>query len=62
MTVREETLIRKKEVLRMTGIASGSLYYMRKTGQFPEGVKLSKRNIGWRKSEVEAWISSRPSI
>jgi predicted DNA-binding transcriptional regulator AlpA len=34
---------------------------MVKRGEFPASLRLSKRIVGWRESEVEAWIKSRPA-
>jgi prophage regulatory protein len=29
-------------------------------GRFPEPIALGPRAVGWRESEVQAWIASRP--
>ena len=31
-------------------------------GQFPRPVHLSERVIGWKESEIEEWVASRPAV
>jgi predicted DNA-binding transcriptional regulator AlpA len=40
------------------------LYLLRqiKAGTFPAPLQLSPGRIAWRRSEVEAWIASRPRV
>ena len=52
-----DRIMRKSEVIEVTGIAPGSLWHIMKTGQFPKSVKTSKRTMGWRQSEVQAWLN-----
>jgi len=30
-------------------------------GEFPAPVKLGARAVGWRRSDIEAWLESRPA-
>ena len=57
----EERILRLPDVKRMTGISRSRIYvYMaRGTDPFPRSIKLGPNMVGWRKSEVEAWLSSR---
>lgn len=55
-----EQLLRKPEVQKMVANMSNStLYYLMNTGDFPKPVRLSKRSVAWKRSEIEAWIMSR---
>ena len=55
-----EQLLRKPEVQKMAANMSNStLYYLMSTGDFPRPVKLGKRSVAWKRSEVESWINSR---
>jgi predicted DNA-binding transcriptional regulator AlpA len=36
-----------------------SLWRMEKTDRFPKRVHLSAYKIGWRKSEIKAWLDAR---
>jgi prophage regulatory protein len=59
-TAQLETILRKPEVLRATGLSHGQLYRFIAAGTFPRALKLGKKASGWRLSEVSAWINSRP--
>ena len=57
--MKQERLLRKPAVLGITGLAHSTLYYFIKEGTFPNPVKLGKRTVAWKKSEVDEWIDSR---
>ena len=52
-------ILRRKQVEERIGLARSSLYALIAANQFPRPVQLSKRAVGWRVEEVEAWIASR---
>ena len=56
---KNETLIRKPVVLARTGITNSTLYYFINEGRFPKPVKLGKRTVAWKKSEIDEWIDNR---
>ena len=56
-----------QEIYRMSDLTK-NLHVSRSTilraiarGDFPAPVQLSQRCVGWRVSDVEAWINERPS-
>ena len=61
MTFINDRIMRKSEVCRLTGIPIGSIWYMMQKQGFPKAIKLGKRSIGWKKSEVDVWLASRPT-
>jgi prophage regulatory protein len=50
-----DTILRRAEVERATGLRTSSLYERIKAGTFPRPVKINSRSVGWLSSEVEAW-------
>jgi prophage regulatory protein len=58
-----DSIVRMKEVLRRTGLSKTSLYRAMKAQLFPAPVKLldlpESQSVGWRESQVTAWIESR---
>jgi prophage regulatory protein len=54
-----DKVYRLPTTLNVTGLCRSSLYDQLKKGQFPEPVKLGKRAVGWRESDLDAWITSR---
>lgn len=54
-------ILRMPSVLKLTGLSRTTIWRMAKTGTFPAPVRLSKRAVGWRSTDVEAWVRSRPA-
>ncbi len=55
-----EQLLRKPTVKEMVGnMPDSTLYYLMKEGDFPKPLKLGKRTVAWKRSEIESWIQSR---
>lgn len=48
-----------RQVVRLTGLSRATIYRLRVLGDFPQPRRLSSRRVGWRLSDVEAWIESR---
>ena len=65
MSTEESTakprLLRRAEVLHLTGLPKSTLYDYLAKSAFPAPVKLSARSVAWKLSEVLAWIESRQS-
>ncbi len=57
----EDRILRLPTVVRMTGISRSRIYiYMnREIDPFPRSIKLGANMVGWRHSEVEAWLNAR---
>jgi prophage regulatory protein len=51
-------ILRRPEVLRLTGLSASSIRRMERTGEFPMQVRLSLNAVGWREDEVVAWIEA----
>jgi len=54
-----DRIIRTTEVQKMTGLSRTSIWREERKGEFPSRVSLSAGSVGWRLSEIEAWIQSR---
>ena len=55
-----DRILRRQEVLRTCGISRSSLYEMIGEGTFPVPVRIAKRSVGWRESDIREWMESRP--
>ena len=55
----EDRVLGEKEVSAWLGVSLPNLQRMRSSGSGPRYVQLSARRIGYRKSAVEAWLTSR---
>ena len=49
----------RKEVMSLTGLGQTTIWRMERDGKFPARVALAARRVGWRRSEVDAWIEMR---
>lgn len=56
-----DRILRRHEVQRLVGVGSTKLYELIREGRFPPPVRLTGRTVGWRESEVQAWIDSLPT-
>jgi prophage regulatory protein len=54
-----DQIMRRKQVLEFTGLSRSTLYNYIARGFFPAPVKLGPRAVGWRRSEIDAWLASR---
>jgi prophage regulatory protein len=50
---------RLPQILRMTGLSTSTIYDMMARGDFPRPLRLGKRAVGWRESDLTAWLDSR---
>lgn len=50
------------EVVALTGLSRATIYRMRRAGQFPMPVKVARRRIAWKESEIETWLAERPRV
>lgn len=57
-----DPLLRRKLVLAVTGLSQSQLYRLIRAGEFPRPVKVSEGSVGWRQSQVAAWIMARPEV
>ena len=53
-------LLRIKQVCDQTGLSRSTLYELMGRGDFPRSVLLTAHSVGWRSTDVSAWLESRP--
>ena len=54
-----ERLISMKDLTERLPFSKVHLYRMIKRGEFPDRVKIGKRRVCWRETEIDAWIQSK---
>lgn len=54
-----EKRYRLPDVRDVTGLSTTSIYRMMKRGDFPRPVRLGKKAVGWRESDLKKWLESR---
>ena len=58
-TPSQQRIVRLPEVVDRVGMSRGSVYRLMTIGRCPKSVKLSERAVGWRESDLNAWLESR---
>jgi prophage regulatory protein len=59
MDVRTKQFLRRKEVIRVTGVPASTLYELIGRGDFPRPVRLTPRLVGWDAEEILHWQKAR---
>ncbi|WP_103175015.1 AlpA family transcriptional regulator [Paracoccus sp. SY] len=57
-----DEILRLSNVLSITGMSRSWLYCAAAEGRFPSPVRLGARAIGWKRSDVQAWLDSRERV
>src|SRR5438094_933184 len=52
-------LLRIREVMRRVGLSRATIYRMEMKREFPRRVRISAGSVGWRSSDIDAFIDSR---
>jgi prophage regulatory protein len=47
-------------VMDVTGLGRSTIYRLMADDQFPPPLRLTKRLVVWRRTDVEHWFESRP--
>jgi prophage regulatory protein len=55
-------VLRMPAVVKHTGLSRSTIYRLMASRQFPFPVKLAYRAVGWRRSDVDRWKESLPSV
>ena len=51
-------ILRRDEVSKLTGLARATIYKKVADGSFPEPIRLGARSVGWRLSDIVAWLQA----
>jgi len=53
--IRPGTLLRRRDVSEMLGIAASTIYRMMQDSEFPRPISIGLRAVRWRIEDIEAW-------
>ena len=51
-----DRMLRLPEVVMLTGRSRSSIYQDMKVGAFPKPLSLGARSVGWKESQITAWL------
>lgn len=54
-------LLRVREICQVSGLARSTLYGEMRRGRFPAPVRISRRSVAWRSTDIDEWLKSRVS-
>ena len=54
-----DRILRRPEVEARTGLSRSTIYLWIQQGEFPRPVALGARLVGWRESDITAWLEAR---
>ena len=54
------TLIKLREVVRLTALSRSTIYQAIADGTFPKPLRTGTRSVAWVEREVLDWIAARP--
>ena len=52
-------ILRRPAVQAAVGLSTSTIYAMMAEGAFPKPLRLSKRAVGWRESDIAEWLAQR---
>jgi prophage regulatory protein len=55
-----DRFLRRRDMLATVGIPQSTVYLMMSRGEFPRSYQITRRLVGWKLSELQAWMESRP--
>ena len=55
----QDRLIRRPEVVRITGLSASTLWRMEKAGDFPARLQLGPNSVAWSLKSINEFVESR---
>ena len=56
--LEKRRIVRRDEVSKLTGLARATIYKKVADGSFPAPIRLGARSVGWRLSDIVAWLQA----
>jgi prophage regulatory protein len=58
----KDPIIKEKQREFLTSVSRSQAFKLERLGLFPQHIELSANTVGWKLSEVLAWIRYRPVV
>ena len=55
----EEIIIRRKALEAKLGLSCSTIYAMMAADKFPRPIKIGRRAVGWRNTDIQEWVLSK---
>lgn len=56
----QERINRLNELKIRLGLSKTTIYKKIANGTFPASVRISERSVGWKETDIQAWLESLP--
>lgn len=56
-----ERLLTVREVSSIAGVSRSTIYTGMNEGRFPRSIKVGKKSVRWRASDIEKWLAELPA-
>jgi prophage regulatory protein len=53
-------ILRRRAVEARTGLKRSTIYFQMNAGTFPRPIRLGAKAVGWRETDIDAWLATRP--
>lgn len=57
---QQTIIVRRTQVPAIVGLSKSTIDRLRKAGDFPAPILLGQQALGFLRSEIEAWLATRP--
>ena len=57
-----DRIVREPEREALTGISRVTAWRLERSGRFPKRIWLTENTVGWRLSEITAWLNERTRV
>lgn len=52
-------IIRPTQLAEMHSVSTTTIWRLEKRGELPPRLKILQRAVGWRESDIEAWLNEK---
>lgn len=58
----KKQFIRPRDLPHITGLSRTTIWRLERSGDFPNRIRLSAGAVGYRMSDIQAWLDSRKTV
>ena len=55
-------ILSTKQLSQLINLSESTLWRMRQRGQLPQPIRVSPGRVGWRESDIVAWLATRETV
>lgn len=55
----QDIIHRRPSVEKIVGLSCSTIYDMMAENKFPKPIRIGKRAVGWRESQINEWLAQR---